>query len=477
MSRLSQSAAWQALHAISKISAQHMRDLFAADPQRFERFSLRFDGILVDYSKNRITEETMKLLVDLAREVEVGQWTERMFRGEKINFTEQRAVLHTALRAASRHAPVMVDGSDVMPDVRAVLEKMRVFSKSVRSGQWRGYTGKPITDVVNIGIGGSDLGPLMVCRGAEVYGKPEPECPFRLQRGRQRTWRRLIRPLDPETTLFIVASKTFTTQETLTNADHGARLVPAERWAMQRHVARHFVALSTNAKEVAAFGIDPTNMFEFWDWVGGRYSLWSAIGLSIALLVGMEQFRGVAARRVRHGSHFRTAPLGAEHAGDAGLARDLVQQLLRRRHPCDAALRSVPAPLCRPISSRPTWRATASASTATAVLVDYSDRAHHLGRVGTNGQHAFYQLIHQGTQMIPADFIAPVESPQSARRTSSDPAVELLRPDRGADARQDRGGGARRAGGAGDDGRHIGAAAAQGLPGQQPDAIPSCSAS
>lgn len=407
MSRLSQSAAWQALQRhFKEISAQHMRDMFASDPQRFERFSLRFDGILVDYSKNRITEETMKLLVDLARVMEVGQWTERMFRGEKINFTEQRAVLHTALRHRGSE-PVMVDGRDVMPDVRAVLEKMRLFSESVRSGQWRGHTGKRITDVVNIGIGGSDLGPFMVTEALKIYGKPGLNVHFVSNVDASHV-AEVIRPLDPETTLVIVSSKTFTTQETLTNA------ITVRKWLVEHlgdeaAVASHFVAVSTNEKAVCAFGIDPKNMFEFWDWVGGRYSLWSAIGLSIVLFIGMEQFESLLEGAYAMDRHFRETPpernipvvmalLGIWYTSFFHADTHAILPYDQYLHRFTAYMQQAD------------MESNGKRIDRDGNVVDYATGPIIWGESGTNGQHAFYQLIHQGTMLIPVDFIAPVES-------------------------------------------------------------------
>src|SRR5438874_9212494 len=280
--------AWQALEAHHpQVAGLHMRDLFAQDAQRFEKFSLRFGDILLDYSKNRITGETMRLLHDLARQADLAGWTEKMFTGQKINTTEDRAVLHVALRNRSNR-PILVDGRDVMPEVNAVLGHMREFSQAIRSGAWKGYTGKAITDVVNIGIGGSDLGPVMATSALKPYGKPGLRVHF-VSNVDGTHMVETLKQCSPETTVFIVASKTFTTQETLTNAH------TAKDWFLKTakeagHVAKHFVALSTNEAEVKKFGIDPKNMFAFWDWVGGRYSLWSAIGLSIAVYVGMDNY-------------------------------------------------------------------------------------------------------------------------------------------------------------------------------------------
>jgi glucose-6-phosphate isomerase len=269
------------------MAAAHMRDLFATDPARFERFSLQVGELLLDYSKNRITDETMGLLVRLAEEADVAGWRDRMFSGDKINNTENRAVLHVALRNRSNH-PVVVDGEDVMPRVNAVIERMGAFAERVRSGEWRGYTGERITDVVNIGIGGSDLGPQMVYQALKPYRHPRLKVHF-ISNIDGAHVKEALETLNPETTLFIVSSKTFTTQETMINAHYARAWFLAQSQA-EKHIARHFVAVSTNRDGVVAFGIDPANMFEFWDWVGGRYSLWSAIGLSIVLAVGSERF-------------------------------------------------------------------------------------------------------------------------------------------------------------------------------------------
>ena len=284
----------------------HMRDLFASEENRFEHFSAEACGILLDYSKNRITDKTMSLLTDLAAARGVEDWRDRMFAGEAINTTEQRAVLHTALRNRSGQ-PVLVNGTDVMPDIQAVLDRMRRFTDTVRNGVWRGFSGKPITDIVNIGIGGSDLGPLMVTEALRPYAMRELRMHF-VSNIDATHIAEVLRVAPPETTLFIVASKTFTTQETLTNA-HTAR-----DWLLRaaddpQAVARHFAALSTNREAVTEFGIDPDNMFEFWDWVGGRYSLWSAIGLPIALSVGMDRFEELLAGAHAMDRHFTSAPL------------------------------------------------------------------------------------------------------------------------------------------------------------------------
>ena len=385
-----------------------MGRLFADDPKRFERFSLRLDDLLLDYSKNLVTQETMALLFALARQSEVESWRDKMFSGAKINCTEQRAVLHTALRAAidTGHAPIKVDGQDVLPGVRRVMEKMRSFTEGVRNGTWRGYTGKSITDVVNVGIGGSYLGPLMVCRALQPYNS-KVKAHFVSNIDSTDLLEKLD-VLDPETTLFIVASKTFTTQETLMNA-RSARDWFLRSAADAKHIARHFVALSTNAKEVTAFGIDAANMFEFSDWVGGRYSLWSAIGLPIALAVGMDNFEELLHGGYEMDTHFRTAPLeqnmpvilallGVWYNNFHGVSK---QALL----PYDQALEHFV-----PYFQQADMESNGKRVDREGVAVDYSTGPILWGGIGTNGQHAYFQIIHQGTQMVPADFIASAQT-------------------------------------------------------------------
>jgi glucose-6-phosphate isomerase len=409
MSALTQSKAWQALFAHYADNRQlSMRQLFVDDPKRFERFSLSLDDLLLDYSKNLVTQETMTLLFALARRSQVENWRDKMFSGAKINFTEQRAVLHTALRAAidTNHAPVMVDGLDVLPGVRSVMDKMRSFSESVRGGTWRGYTGKSITDVVNIGIGGSYLGPLMVCRALHPYtGKVNVHFVSNVD---STDLAENLAALDPETTLFIVASKTFTTQETLLNA-RSARDWFLHSAVDQKHIARHFVALSTNAKEVAAFGIDTANMFGFSDWVGGRYSLWSAIGLSIALAVGMDNFEELLRGGYEMDKHFCTAPLEQNMPVILALLgvwynnfHNVTTQALL---PYDQTLEHFVS-----YFQQADMESNGKRVDREGVAVDYATGPILWGGIGTNGQHAFFQLIHQGTQMVPADFIASVQS-------------------------------------------------------------------
>ena len=406
MSKLTETRAWQKLQGhYEKVAPLHMRDLFGTDPERFERLSLRFEDILLDYSKNRITAETMALLFELAREMDVPGWTERMFTGERINFTEDRAVLHTALRHPGGEA-VRVDGEDVLPAVHAVLDRMETFTGRVRGGDWVGHTGRAITDVVNIGIGGSDLGPLMACEALRPYGDG-PEVHFVSNVDGTHIAETLKR-LDPETTLFVVASKTFTTQETLTNA-HTARRWLVDRLGDDAAVAHHFVAVSTNAEEVRAFGIDTDHMFEFWDWVGGRYSLWSAIGLPIALFIGMDRFRELLAGAHAMDRHFRESPLEENLPVVMALLGVWYNNFFgAQTHallPYDQYLHRFAA-----YFQQGDMESNGKRVDREGRVVDYSTGPVLWGEPGTNGQHAFYQLIHQGTKLVPVDFLAPVTS-------------------------------------------------------------------
>jgi glucose-6-phosphate isomerase len=409
MSVLTQSIAWQALHAHRAANSHlSMRQLFAEDPGRFGRFSMRLDDLLLDYSKNLVTQETMALLFALARHCKLEDWREKMFSGAKINSTEHRAVLHTALRAAidPAHPPILLDGQDVLPGVRRVMGKMRSFSDRVRSGEWRGYSGKVISDVVNIGIGGSFLGPMMVCEALQSYnGKVKVHFVSNID---STDLLKKLQPLDPETTLFVVASKTFTTQETLMNARS------ARDWLLRSagdaaHVARHFVALSTNVRKVTEFGIDTENMFEFSDWVGGRYSLWSAIGLSIALAVGMDNFEELLRGGYEMDTHFRSAPLEQNMPVILAMLgvwynnfyRSTKQVLL----PYDQALEHFV-----PYFQQADMESNGKRVDRDGNTVDYATGPILWGGVGTNGQHAYFQLLHQGTQMFPADFIAAAQT-------------------------------------------------------------------
>nr|WP_198005621.1 glucose-6-phosphate isomerase [Thioalkalivibrio thiocyanodenitrificans] len=405
--QVNKTRAWQALAShFDAIQDVHMRDLFEQDPQRFDRFTLRFEDILLDYSKNRITGETRDLLLDLARSCDVEGWRERMFSGERINITEDRAVLHVALRNRGGD-PVVLDGKDVMPAVNAVLERMAAFTDKVRSGEWTGHTGKPIRHVVNIGIGGSDLGPVMVCEALRPYGHERITMHF-VSNVDGAHMAETLRRVDPETTLFIIASKTFTTQETLTNA-YTARAWLLEHAGDDAAIARHFVAVSTNREGVVNFGIDPEHMFGFWDWVGGRYSLWSAIGLPIALYAGMDRFEELLDGAHAMDTHFREAPL-AENMPVilALLGVWYVNFFEAESHailPYDQSLHRFPAYL-----QQADMESNGKSADRQGRRVGYQTGPVIWGEPGTNGQHAFYQLIHQGTRLVPCDFLAPCES-------------------------------------------------------------------
>ena len=407
MSQLTESPEWKALESHhAAVSSRQMRDLFRDDPQRFDHFSLKFEDILLDYSKNRVTGETMDLLRKLARAADLPRWIERMFTGEKINVTEDRAVLHIALRNRS-NTPIVVDGKDVMPAINGVLKHMREFCEAVRGGRWTGYTGRAITDIVNIGIGGSDLGPVMVTEALKPYGSSKLRVHF-VSNVDGTHIAEAVKELNPETTLFIIASKTFTTQETLTNA-HSARDWFLKSANDEKAVAKHFVALSTNAKEVAAFGIDTRNMFEFWDWVGGRYSLWSAIGLSIALYIGMDHFEELLEGAHAMDCHFRTAPFDQNLPVTLALIGLWYNNFFNAQTeailPYDQYMHRFSA-----YFQQGDMESNGKSVTRDGQLVDYQTGPVLWGEPGTNGQHAFYQLIHQGTKLIPCDFLAPIQS-------------------------------------------------------------------
>ncbi|MFA5083744.1 MAG: glucose-6-phosphate isomerase [Hydrogenophilaceae bacterium] len=382
-----------------------LRDLFAQDKKRFERLSLRLDDLLFDYSKNLVNAETMKLLVRLAKENKVELMREAMFNGDRINLTEDRAVLHTALRNRADR-PVMVDGHDVMPDVRRVLKQMRGFTSQVRSGKWQGYKGDAITDIVNIGIGGSDLGPVMVCQALAPYAKKGLNAHF-VSNVDPTHLAEVLKRVQPETTLFVVASKTFTTQETLANA-HAARAWFLKAAKKPEAVAKHFVAVSTNAVEVSKFGIDTEHMFGFWDWVGGRYSLWSAIGLPIALYVGMDKFEEMLAGGFDMDEHFRTAPLDRNMPVLMALIGLWYNNFWDAQSyavlPYDQYLARFPAYL-----QQLDMESNGKSVTREGKPVKVSTGPVLFGEPGTNGQHAFYQLIHQGTKLVPCDFLAAAE--------------------------------------------------------------------
>ncbi|MEJ1296948.1 MAG: glucose-6-phosphate isomerase [Candidatus Sedimenticola sp. (ex Thyasira tokunagai)] len=405
--RLTETRSWVKLQQQNReISNTHMRDLFDQDPARFERFSLTLEDLLLDYSKNRIDAATMTQLFELAREQDLPGWIEKMFTGQHINTTEDRAVLHIALRNRSNQ-PIEVDGEDVMPAVNQVLEQMQRFCDQIHSGSWLGYSGKTITDVVNIGIGGSDLGPVMVTEALRPYADMGIETHFVSNVDGTHISETLKR-LDPETTLFIIASKTFTTQETLTNA-HTAREWFLQSAPNEQAIASHFVAVSTNRQAVSEFGIDTRNMFEFWDWVGGRFSLWSAIGLPIALTIGMERFEELLDGAHLMDQHFRTAPLEQNMPVIIGMIGIwYINFIGARSHailPYDQYLHRFPAYL-----QQLEMESNGKSITRDGERVDYETRSAVWGEPGTNGQHAFFQLLHQGTPLVTADYLAPAES-------------------------------------------------------------------
>src|SRR5258706_2435896 len=401
-----ETGAWQKLTlAFLNMQAVHMRELFAEDDQRFEKFHLKFEDILVDYSKNLITKEVMDALIELAHQSDLPDAIKMMFDGAMINQTEQRSVLHVALRNRSNSA-INVGGKDVMPEVNRVLDQMKNFSSRLLSGEWKGYTGKAITDIVNLGIGGSDLGPLMVTEALKPYHKNIK--PHFVSNVDGTHIAETVKQLNPETTLFIIASKTFTTQETMTNAES------AKKWFLEKSggkgdVAKHFVAVSTNSKEVTAFGIAPENMFVFWDWVGGRYSLWSSIGLSIACTIGFENFVQLLEGAHAIDNHFKSEPL------EKNIPVILALLGIWYVNFFDASSETI-LPYDQYLHRLAAYFQQGNME-SNGKSVDRSGREilYHTGPViwgepGTNGQHAFYQLIHQGTKMIPCDFIAPAIS-------------------------------------------------------------------
>ena len=407
MSQINQSPIWQSLNQHKKdIESISLREMFKSDPNRFNQFHIQFNDLLLDYSKHRISKETISLLVKLAKEADVEGWRNRMFEGEKINSTEHRAVLHIALRNQNI-SPIISDGEDVMPKVKNVLKKMRRFSEEVRSGQWKGFTGKAITSVINIGIGGSDLGPAMVCQALKAYGS-KTITPYFVSNVDGADLSQALEKCNPETTLFIIASKTFTTQETMTNA------FSARDWFLKaakdnQHIKKHFVALSTNQHVVSQFGIDTENMFEFWDWVGGRYSLWSAIGLSIALYIGMDGFEELLKGGFEMDEHFKTAPIEQNIPMMMGLLG--VWYINFFNFPTHAIL-AYDQGLSKlaPYLQQADMESNGKFINRDGEHIDFHTGPVIWGEVGTNGQHAFYQLLHQGTEIVPADFIMPIES-------------------------------------------------------------------
>ncbi|MFP4630155.1 MAG: glucose-6-phosphate isomerase [Desulfohalobiaceae bacterium] len=408
MSRPTQTKSWQKLQEhFREVRELHLRDMFDKDPERFARFSLQAGPVFLDYSKNRIDAQGMELLLGLAREMGLQDRIQAMFSGERINATENRSVLHVALRNRSRQ-PIYVQGQDVMPEVNQVLDRMGSFVDRVRQGKWLGFTGQPVQDVVNLGIGGSDLGPRMATKALSGYTGADLRVHF-VSNVDPAHLENTLAGLDPETTLFIVASKSFSTQETMFNA---AR---ARQWFLQsavhqEHVRKHFVAVSTNTPKVREFGIDPENMFGFWDWVGGRFSLWSAIGLPIALAVGMERFQELLQGAHDMDQHFKETPLEENLPVIMGLLSvwysDFFQAETHAVLPYSQYLEDLPAYL-----QQGEMESNGKRITLDAELVDYPTGPVIWGAPGTNGQHAFFQLLHQGTRLVPCDFIAFARQP------------------------------------------------------------------
>jgi len=394
-----------------------MKDMFAADPERFNKFSMKFEDILFDHSKNRITEETMDLLYALAEQQDVKGLAQKMYSGEKINPTEDRAVLHVALRNQS-NTPILVDGVDVMPEVNAVLARIKTFTENVRNGVWKGHTGKSIKHIVNIGIGGSDLGPVMVCEALKPYCKRDLEMHF-CSNIDGTHMAEILKKCDPETTLFLVASKTFTTQETMTNAG------TAKKWVLDAFkdpsaIAKHFAALSTNAKSVSEFGIDTKNMFGFWDWVGGRYSLWSAIGTPIALSIGFDNWMEMHAGAHAVDQHFISAPPKQNLPLTLGLIGLWYNNFFGAQTvailPYDQYMHRFAA-----YFQQGDMESNGKYINKDGNKVGVETGPIIWGEPGTNGQHAFYQLIHQGTKMIPCDFLTPIDSHNPLTKTIDAP--------------------------------------------------------
>ena len=407
MSTINKSSSWKALNShFEEIKSIHMRDLFSNDNDRFNKYHIQYEDFLVDFSKNRITDKTLNLLLSLAKEAKLEDWRDRLFSGDKINFTENRSALHIALRNRSNN-PILLDGKDIMPNVNKVLGQMKSFSNDVRSGKAKGYTGKKIKSVVNIGIGGSDLGPAMICEALKSYGTKDIT-PYFVSNIDGADIAQTLEACDPETTLFIVASKTFTTQETMTNA-YSARAWLLKHLKDQESIKNHFVAISTNEAAVEKFGINKDNMFEFWDWVGGRYSLWSAIGLSIAIYIGMENFEQLLNGAHDIDNHFKDAPLRENIPVMLALLGvwyiNFFQLNTHAVLPYDQGLSLFPSYL-----QQADMESNGKFIDRNGDKIQYHSGPIIWGESGTNGQHAFYQLIHQGTEVVPSDFIMPIHS-------------------------------------------------------------------
>lgn len=404
---INSTSVWAKLHQHQRATRHmHMRELFETDSVRFQRFSLELDGLLLDYSKNRITERTMELLFELAETAELKHWIGRLFDGDKINVSEGRAVLHTALRAPARGSSIMLDGVDVLVDIHAVLARLKQFSEAVRQGEWRGYTGKPITDIVNLGIGGSDLGPLVVAEALKPLASKSLALHFVSNVDGQHI-AQTLESLNPETTLFIVASKSFSTPETLLNAQ------AARTWFLQYasadEIRRHFVAVSTNVEAVSQFGIDPDNMFPLWDWVGGRYSVWSAIGLPVMLSIGYDHFMDFLRGGHAMDTHFATAPFERNIPVIMALIgiwyNTFYQAHTHAIMPYDHGLRRLPAHI-----QQLDMESNGKRVGRYGEPLDFDTGPVIWGEEGVNSQHAFFQLLHQGTRLVPCDFIIPMNS-------------------------------------------------------------------
>ncbi len=407
MSKLTDLPAWQALQThFSEMKELHMRDLFAQDKQRFEKFSTQMDDILLDFSKNRMTDETFRLLCDLARESEVENWRDQMFSGKEINISEYRPVLHTALRNRG-NKPVYVDGEDVMPKVNKVLQQMRYFSERVRGGHWRGYSGHLIKDIINIGIGGSDLGPHVVCDAMKPFAQPGMNVHF-VSNIDPTHLTEILKFVHPESTLFVISSKSFTTQETMMNA-HSARDWFVRATGSDKAVAKHFVAVSSNLNAANEFGVLPENIFEFWDWVGGRYSLWSAIGLPIVLYLGMDHFEDFLDGAYAMDEHFKNTPIEKNIPMVLALLGIWYNNFFEAQSHAVMAynqyLRRLPAHL-----QQLDMESNGKTITRQGERVDYATGPIIWGESGSNCQHAFFQLLHQGTKPVPADFLIPAKS-------------------------------------------------------------------
>ncbi len=410
MTDLTESNAWLKLQEHYEIIKNlHMRELFAEDAQRFNTFSVKLNNILLDYSKNRVTTDTMALLFSLARQADIEQWRDKMFSGEKINITENRSVLHSALRNRS-DKPVLVDGQDVMPKVNTVLAQMRRFSEQVHSGEWRGYNGKRIKNIVNIGIGGSDLGPNMVCESMKAFAQPGLKAYF-VSNVDAAHLVETLKDIEHESTLFVIASKTFTTQETMLNA-HSARSWFMEQVGDESAIEKHFVAVTTNIELAKEFGINEANMFEFWDWVGGRYSLWSSVGLSIALYLGMDHFEALLDGAYEMDQHFQNSPL------EENIPVILALLGVWYNNFFDARSHAI-MPYNQYLDRLSDYLQQLDMESNGKTIDRNNKRVNYLtgpviwGKPGTNGQHAFFQLLHQGTKPVPADFLMPIRAENS----------------------------------------------------------------